>query len=143
MTYNNFDFDDESTSDEEKDFYKDAILQNEKRKFSTGAVRDSEEGKEDYIETISWTGMKRFAQYMTGKKKRYGSGNFKKGIPIESYEKSLVRHLQKYLANKYEGGTTEINEDHLSAILFNAFGIIHEEEREKSNKAPGKDNLQG
>ncbi len=97
------------------------------RKFSSGAVRDTEEGKEDYIETISWRAFKRYAQYMTSKKSRYGSGNFKKGIPIESYEKSLVRHLQKYLANKYEDGTIEKDEDHLSAIVFNVFGIMHEE----------------
>ncbi len=101
------------------------------REFSTGAIRDNEDGKEDYIETISWTAFKRFAKYMTSKKSRYGSGNFKKGIPIESYEKSLVRHLQKYLANKYEGGTIEKDEDHLSAMLFNIFGIIHEEGRPK------------
>lgn len=100
-----------------------------KRKFDTGAVRDNDEGKEDYIETISWVAFKRYAQYMTSKKARYGSGNFKKGIPIESYEQSLVRHLQKYLANKYEGGNTEKDDDHISAMVFNLFGIMHEEER--------------
>jgi len=98
------------------------------RKFTSGAIRDNDETKEDYIETISWTAMKRYAQYMTGKKKKYGAGNFKKGIPQESYEQSLVRHLQKYLANKYEGGTVEKEEDHLSAMLFNVFGIINEQE---------------
>lgn len=98
-------------------------------KFKTGAIRDTQTDKEDYIETISWTAFKRYAKYMTGKKAKYGAGNFKKGIPIESYEKSLVRHIQKYLSNKYEGGTVEKDEDHLSAIVFNVFGIIHEEER--------------
>jgi len=105
------------------------IMKNKITKFKTGAIRDIQIGKEDYIETISWTAMKRFAQYMTGKKSKYGQGNFKKGIPIESYEQSLVRHLQKYLANKYENGNIEKEEDHLSAMLFNVFGIIHEEER--------------
>lgn len=99
--------------------------------FASGAIRDSQVGKECYIETISWTAMKRYAQYMTAKKSKYGAGNFKKGIDIESYESSLLRHIQKYLANKYEGGNIEKEEDHLSAILFNAFGIIHEEERVK------------
>ena len=98
------------------------------RTFKSGAIRDNDDTKEDYIETISWTAMKRYAQYMTGKKNKYGAGNFKRGIPQESYEQSLVRHLQKYLANKYEGGTVEKEEDHLSAILFNTFGIIHEQE---------------
>jgi hypothetical protein len=98
------------------------------RKFTSGAIRDNDDTKEDYIETISWKAMKRYAQYMTGKKKKYGAGNFKKGIPQESYEQSLVRHLQKYLANKYEGGDVEKEEDHLSAMLFNVFGIINEQE---------------
>jgi hypothetical protein len=101
-------------------------------KFPTGAIRDDVTGKEDYTETISWTAFKRYAQYMTSKKSRYGVGNFKKGIPIPSYEQSLVRHLQKYMANKYEGGTIEKDDDHLSAMVFNILGIIHEEEREKN-----------
>ena len=99
----------------------------EKRKFDTGAVRDDDSDKEDYIETISWRAMKRYAQYMTSKKGRYGDGNFKKGIPIASYEQSMARHMQKYLENKYEGGDDEKAEDHLSAMVFNIFGIMHEE----------------
>ena len=105
------------------------------RKFSTGAIRDNEDGKEDYSETISWTAFKRYAEYMTGKKKKYGSGNFKKGIPIESYEQSLLRHISKYMINKYEGGDLETDQDHLSAMVFNIFGIMHEED--KAKKYPG------
>lgn len=98
-------------------------------KFDTGAIRDTQDGKEDYIETLSWTALKRYAQYMTGKKAKYGEGNFKKGIPIKNYEQSLVRHVQKYMENKYEGGFIEKDYDHLSAIVFNTFGIMHEQER--------------
>lgn len=101
------------------------------REFSTGAIRDNDDTKEDYIETISWKAFKRYAQYMTGKKKKYGAGNFKKGIPVESYEQSLLRHVQKYIENKYEDGEVERDEDHLSAIVFNVFGIMHEEQRKK------------
>lgn len=103
-------------------------MKNKVRTFESGAIRDNDTSKEDYIETISWTAFKRYAQYMTSKKVKYGAGNFKKGIPIESYEQSLVRHLQKYLSNKYEGGTIEKEEDHLSAMLFNIFGIMHNEQ---------------
>lgn len=105
---------------------------NGKREFSTGAIRDSEQNKEDYIETISWTAFKRYAEYMTEKKSRYGSGNFKKGIPIESYERSLMRHISKYFINKYENGNLEKDQDHLSAIIFNVFGIMHEESVNKN-----------
>ncbi len=99
--------------------------------FKSGAKRDGDEKKEDYIETISWKALKRYAKYMTSKKGVYGSGNFKKGgIPIDYYERSLVRHLQKYLENKYEGGTEELEDDHLSACIFNIFGIMHEEKND-------------
>lgn len=100
-------------------------------KFETGAVRDISTDKEDYIESISWSALKRYADYMKSKSHVYGEGNWKKGIPIKSYESSLVRHLQKYLANKYDGAKLEPDEDHLSAILFNCFGIIFEEGRSK------------
>lgn len=106
----------------------------EVRKFETGAIRDVDTTKEDYVETISWTAFRRYAQYMTSKKKRYGAGNFKKGIPIESYEQSLVRHIQKYMENRYEEGIVETDDDHISAIVFNCFGILHEQERLKKKK---------
>ena len=103
--------------------------------FQSGAIRDSQEGKVDFIETVSWTAFNRFARYMTGKKKKYGQGNFKKGIPIDSYEKSLMRHIVKYLKNKHEGGNDEPEEDHLAAIVFNTFGIMHEELRQEAGGA--------
>lgn len=109
------------------------------REFSTGAIRDNDDSKEDYIETISWTAFKRYAKYMTGKKKRYGAGNFKKGITDMSYQQSMTRHIQKYLSNLYENGDTEVEEDHLSAILFNTFGLIHNEEQRKINKDYAKE----
>lgn len=99
--------------------------------FSTGAVRDTNSSKEDYIESISWLTLRRFAQYMSSKAAVYGRGNWAKGIPIDSYEQSLLRHIQKYLANKYYNAGLEPNEDHLAAAMFNLQGIIHEEEKLK------------
>lgn len=101
--------------------------------FSTGAIRDSQEGKNDWTETISWTALDRYAKYMTGKKKKYGAGNFKLGIDIESYEQSLIRHWHKYFTNKYERGDNEPEEDHLAAMVFNVLGIMHQEEMAKKN----------
>lgn len=97
--------------------------------FESGAIRDTQEGKLDFIETLSYTALSRYIKYMTGKKEKYGSGNFKKGIPIDSYEKSLMRHIDKYMRNKYEGASDELDQDHLSAMVFNIFGIMHEQER--------------
>lgn len=99
------------------------------KKFYTGAVRDDQTNKEDYIESISWLTLKRYAQYMTKMSSKYGRGNWIKGIPIESYEQSLLRHIQKYLSNKYYNTQVEPDVDHLSAALFNLQGLIHEEEK--------------
>jgi hypothetical protein len=103
----------------------------EHRAFETGAVRDIDDGKEDYIESISWLTMRRFSFYMKGFEKKYGRGNWRKGIPISEYERSLMRHIQKYLANKYDNAGIEPEVDHLGAAMFNLSGIIHEEEKAK------------
>lgn len=102
--------------------------------FPSGAIRDSQEDKPDFNETISWTAFNRYAKYMTGKKSKYGAGNFKRGIPTESYVKSMLRHVDKFMRNTFENGDDEKNEDHLSAIVFNVFGIMHNEEQEKLKK---------
>lgn len=104
------------------------------RKFKSGAVRDTDEGKENYLDSISWPSLKRYSLYQNAaaNKHSYPLGNWKLGIPIEEYEKSLMRHLQKYLSNKYDGTNIEPNVDHLAAAWFNLQGIIHEEEKLKN-----------
>lgn len=104
------------------------------RKFSKGAVRDSDDNKENYIESISWLALRRYAFYMKECEKKYGKGNWKKGIPVDSFEESLLRHIQKYLMKKYDGIDVEPDCDHLSAALFNLQGLIHEEEKLKYEK---------
>lgn len=101
------------------------------KKFKEGATRESSEEKPDFVDAISWTALNRYVKYMTSKKSKFGIGNFKKGLPLERYEGALVRHLDKYLRNKYENGKDELNQDHLSAIVFNTLGIMHEEEKKK------------
>ena len=104
---------------------------NNNRKFESGAQRDSDEDKEDYIESISWITLQRYAKYMKTQEGKYGRGNWKKGIPVAEYEKSLMRHIQKYLANKYDDANLEPDIDHLSAAFFNLQGLIHELEKVK------------
>lgn len=107
------------------------------RTFDSGAMRGTAEGKENYIRAISWLAIKRVTIYQNEAEKKggYSKGFWKKGIPIEEYEKSLMRHLQKYFANKYEGSNEEPEVDHLAAAYFNLQGIIHEEEKTNSSNS--------
>lgn len=100
--------------------------------FETGAVRNTDPNKENYVDSVSWTAIQRFAKYMKGHEAAHGKGNWKKGIPIDNYEESLMRHLQKYFANKYDGANLEPEVDHLAAAWFNLQGIIHEESKIKN-----------
>lgn len=112
---------------------KQKLQKNKITTFSSGAIRDTQDGKEDYIESISWLTLKRYAVYMTKMSTKYGRGNWIKGIPIENYEKSLLRHIQKYISNKYYNTVDEPDIDHLSAALFNLQGLIHEYEKKDKN----------
>lgn len=96
------------------------------RNFKTGAVRDMDDDKENYVECFSFTAWRRFAKYMKTQEKKYPPDNWRKGIPVKEYEKSLMRHLQKYFANKYECAELELEIDHLGAAMFNLQGIMHE-----------------
>ncbi len=101
-------------------------MRNKNRKFSTGAVRDTDDGKENFVECLSMRALRRYALYMKTVEKKYPPGNWRKGIPILEYEKSLMRHLHKYFMNRYEGGTLEPEIDHLAAAFFNLQGLMHE-----------------
>lgn len=103
--------------------------------FESGAIRDSQEGKEEYQEAISDLTLRRYALYMLSQAKKYGKGNWKKGISSESYSNSLDRHLNKYRIKKNWGIDIEPGVDHLSAALFNLQGLIHNEEMEKYKKS--------
>ena len=100
-----------------------------KTQFKTGAVRDTQEGKENYPECLSFLALRRYGLYMQKASAKYGEDNWRKGIPVKSYERSLMRHLQKYFANKYDGATLEPDVDHLAAAMFNLQGLMHELEK--------------
>lgn len=103
-------------------------LVNTVRNFPTGAMRDTEEGKAHFVECLSFLAMARFGRYMLTCEGKYPPDNWRKGIPVKEYEQSMMRHIHKYFANKYEGASFEPEVDHLSAALFNLRGILHEEE---------------
>jgi hypothetical protein len=108
------------------------------RNFDTGATRNSNENKLAYSGFISPLALHAFSEYMHAhRKQKDGSlraaDNWKKGIPIESYKESIVRHVMD-LWRSWEGGTVvdpdsgePVTETELlCAIMFNVQGMLHE-----------------
>ena len=135
------------------------------RKFKGGAVRDIERGKIDYEGCFSPLVFHLFGEFMhkhnlrvDGKLRR--CDDWQKGIPKESYVKSLWRHfldfwslyrgMAVYKERTDNGELTHILsvpkkpvpkgweeqtiEDAGSAIIFNIQGFLHEHLKEKAGK---------
>lgn len=105
------------------------------RTFTTGATRDTAEGKPNYGGYLSALALRCFGRYMLkhemqadGKKRE--PGNWKKGIPEDVYYESLLRHVLEDLVALKDGLLgREVDatvEDALCAIIFNAQGMLHE-----------------
>jgi hypothetical protein len=85
---------------------------NDSRVFETGAKRDSNYAK-PFIHNLQGYTRLRFGYHTNLGARKYGDGNFLKGIPTPVALESLDRHLALYLVG-------DRSEDHLSAIIFNA-----------------------
>jgi hypothetical protein len=115
------------------------------REFETGATRDSDKEKLDYEGFLGPLALRCYAEYlhkhrMQADGKMRDSDNWQKGIPFDVYMKSLWRHLielwteHRSLTPGYDlalldAASYEILSDSLCAIIFNAFGYLHELEK--------------
>lgn len=90
------------------------------REFSTGAVRDSGEGK-PRMGLIPKDLERRLAKLYTKGAELYGADNWRKGQPKDATMDSLERHLEAYRRG-------ETDEDHLSAVIWNAFSMMNVDE---------------
>jgi hypothetical protein len=105
------------------------------RQFTTGATRDNDDDKPDFQGFLSPFALARFAMYMQSHQRQAdgtlrASDNWKKGIPLEAYEKSMYRHMIEFFF-KTEQGDFYGADEALQAIIFNALGWSHE--RHKPN----------
>lgn len=100
----------------------------ERRKTSTGAVRDRAQGKGRF-ELISPIAMKRLAQHYENGARKYSSRNWEKGMPLSWFIDSAIRHLYSYLAG-------DRSEDHIISAAWNAFGFVHIEQLIRQGKLP-------
>lgn len=114
------------------------------RTFDTGATRSSDTGKYDFEGFLSPRVLARFAEYMHEHRVEEGgairdSDNWQKGMPVEQYMKSLIRHVMDAWmihrgvevnavvnGNSRPQGPMVTFEDSLLAVMFNTMGILHE-----------------
>lgn len=103
------------------------------RTFTTGATRDTDEGKIDFEGFLSPLALEAFGQYMMKNQtqadgSKRASDNWQMGIPIDAYMKSGWRHWfsvwKKHRAN-------EDNIEDLCAMLFNVQGLLFEHLKDK------------
>jgi hypothetical protein len=86
-----------------------------------GAARENDNPAKGRPDLISPHGFHRLAvHYALGheKYKKFGDRNWEKGLSITRCVGSILRHTFKYLAGYHD-------EDHLAAIAWNAFAIMH------------------
>lgn len=109
------------------------------RQFDTGATRDTDEGKLHFKGVLSPLALNRFATYME-KHRIQADGsvrdpdNWKKGIPLDTYMDSLLRHVFELWA---DWETKKFLPDEvLCAIFFNIQGLLHESEKLKREPLP-------
>ena len=116
------------------------------RTFETGATRNLDHNKIDYEGFLSPQALHAFGEYMHGKRIQADgtmrdSDNWAKGIPIDSYMKSMWRHLMDvWMIHRGlepaqpETGKPVDKVEALCALLFNVQGMLHETLKEKDSE---------
>lgn len=104
------------------------------RQFDTGATRNDDSGKVDFEGFLSPTALQAFGRYMH--KNRHlpdgsmrASDNWQSGIPLDSYMKSMLRHLMDVWLihrSRSEEARTCSMEEALCGLMFNVHGYLHE-----------------
>jgi hypothetical protein len=111
----------------------------ELRTFSTGATRDTAEGKHEPWGFTSALAEQRFSEYMHKHRQQSDgqlrdSDNWKRGISLDAYKHSLSRHIQDLrliLEGHPEQARERDREEVLCSILFNVQGMLHETIKER------------
>jgi hypothetical protein len=94
----------------------------------SGGVRESAAGKGRF-DLIPARPYKRLAVHYEAGSLKYEPRGWEKGLPLARFLDSLERHLNAFKA----GDRTE---DHLAAIIWNAFGYIETEARVEEGRLP-------
>ena len=92
-----------------------------RQEFSSGAVRDIQEGKGRY-DLLPTRAIRRLARHYELGSVKYGDDNYLRGMPIKRFVDSALRHLFKAM----EG---QVDEDHFVAAIWNLMAIVEYQER--------------
>ena len=87
--------------------------------YSSGAQRDNGANKGRF-DLMSGQGLLRLSRLYEAGAKKYADRNWEKGMNISRYVDAAFRHLTKYMLGCDD-------EDHLSAVAWNVFCIMHHE----------------
>lgn len=98
------------------------------REFSTGSVRDSDEGKGSPA-LISPIAILRFSKHMKRGAEKYAAHNWARGQDYMAVIDSMQRHLLKFTMGASD-------EDHLSAIMFGCMSLMEFEFQIDRDKLP-------
>lgn len=101
------------------------MIEDSSRIFSTGARRNSSDGKGRY-DLLPVEAIDALAKRFEYGAKLHGANNWRFGIPNSSLYDSALRHLFQAM-----GGET--SEDHLSACLWNVSVLIYNREHQLGN----------
>lgn len=91
----------------------------ERSEYESGAVRDNSLGKGRF-DLIPFQAMMRLAKHYEAGSLKYSPRNWEKGMNISRYCDAALRHMFKYIAGFND-------EDHLAAVAWNVFAIMHHE----------------
>lgn len=92
----------------------------QRQEFDSGAKRDTQDGKPRF-DLIPIKPLTRVANHYGKGAKKYDEWNWKKGIPMSRCYASMLRHIYQFAAG-------ETDEDHLAAVVFNAFCLMDYQE---------------
>lgn len=91
--------------------------------YVTGAQRGTQAGKPRY-DLIPATALTRLANLYARGADLYGDWNWAQGIPTSRVIASMFRHFMQYIMG-------ERDEDHLAALAWGAFALMHYEEMDR------------
>jgi hypothetical protein len=96
--------------------------------FETGARRDIQVGKGRY-DLLPCHAIERLAKHFESGARKYSDNNWRRGIPLNRYLDSALRHLFKFMDGQHD-------EDHAIAAVWNLVALIETQDMIDKGKLP-------